>query len=237
MNKYIIREVPAEWSDLGYYFDGDTFTERAGDYSYNLFIVQDEGWNRFSGYNTDEYRRVRERAEAILDGFDDVRDGARDYDGRRITYKDIMQDNEIGYNPLTCHRLKAWSEHADAHDADDIAEFLSITTGGRWTCTSARGYSQGDYCDVIACAKRYSNPVIYGEIWLGAATEYSVIYIDDDGEETETVYGYIVADSEAWTAEDVKTLVCQQAGIDPAETTLEVIDREITSREYSYRTA
>ena len=237
MKKYIVREVPAEWSDFSYYFDGDCFNERSGDYNNTLFIVQNEGYNRLNGYNIDEYKNVQERAEAIIDGFEEVREGITDYDGKKVTFRAVMEENGIHYNPTTCRRLKVWSDDADSTDTADIADFLTITTGKYWKVTSAHGYSQGDYCEVISCAERYTNAKKFGEIWLGAATEYCIVTLDDNGEEADTVYGYIVADCEAWTEERTKALVCEWEGINPEEATLEVIDGQTTRTIYSYITA
>ena len=142
MIKHIIREVAPEAADFSSYFDGDTFTAESGDYCNTLFIIyRDRG--RMYGLNTDEYKNIQEQAEEIIDGFDAVRDGERDYDGRRYTYKRIMEETGITYTPHKCHALKAWSEDAD-HNDDDMAAYLSIITGKRWTTTSARGYCQDE---------------------------------------------------------------------------------------------
>ena len=237
MAKYIIREVPAEWSDFSFCFDCDCYSERSGDYSNTIFIVCNEGYGRIDGYNIDEYKRIQDQAESILEGFTDVRDGLTDYDGNRITYKRVMEDSGISYNPTLCHKLKKWSEEVNGRDTDDIAKFLTVTTGKYWKVTSAHGYSQGDYCEVITCAEVYTNAKKFGEIWLGAATEFCIVTLDDNGEEAETVYGYIVADCEAWTEERTKALICEWEGINPEDATLEVIDGQTTRTIYSYRTA
>lgn len=77
----------------------------------------------------------------------------------------------------------------------------------------------------------------YGEVWLGAATEFCVVDLDADGNETDSCYGYIVADCQAWSDADKKRLVCEWAGIEPEETALELIDGYKTVTQYSYRTA
>lgn len=228
--KYIIREVPAEWSDFNSYFDCDGFTEKGGDYCYNLFIIQNEGYGRMYGFNIKEYRRVIEKADAIIDGFNEVRDGVTNYNGDKVTFKDVMLENDIKYNSVMCHKLKEWSENAETNDTDDIAKFLTIITGKHWITSSAHGYSQGDYCEIVYCQEHYMNARIYGEIYLGAGTEYSVITLNDDGEELESVYGFIIADCQATSTERIKALVCEWACIDPNETTLEIIDG------YSYHT-
>ena len=238
MIKHIIREVAPEACDFSTYFDGDTFTEASGDYCNTLFIISNEGWGRLEGYNIDEYKRVRDQAEEIMEGFTDVNDGATDYDGRRITYKAIMEDAGIAYNAHKCHSLRQWHAQHDETDPEAIAEYLTITTGKRWTTSSARGYCQGDYVEMVYCPERYPEGVEEcGEIWLGAAKEFCVIDINDDGTEGDTVYGYIVADCKAWRDAEYKDIICKWEGLEPDETRLEMIDSTTTRTIYSYRTA
>ena len=237
--KNIIREVPGEQAELSFYFDGDTFKESAGDYGYTLFIVAHDR-RSLIGLNIDEYKRVKETAESILEGFSDVDDGATDYDGERITYKSVMQENDIPYTNHKCHKLREWAKTVNDYnaDAEAIAAYLTITTGKTWDTSSAYGYCQEDYCEIVYCTEYYPENVRkYGEIWLGAAKEFGVIDLDENGEETDSCSGYIVADCEAWGDEDYKRLVCEQAGIKPEETRLEMIDGYSVQTVYSYRTA
>ncbi len=132
--------------------------------------------------------------------------------------------------------LKEWAKHADTSDTETIAGFLTITTGKTWTVDSARGYCQGDYVKMVYCPEHYKDGVKhYGEIWLGAGTEFSIIFLNETGEEDYTVYGYIVADSQAWKEEDCKKLICEWAGIPEDETRLEMIDSYRTVTKYTYR--
>ena len=119
MSKYIIREIEPENADLGYYFEGDCFTDRAGDYCYNLFILQKD-YHKYYGFNDDEYKRISEKVESLIDGFDDVENGLTNYDGKRYTYKDILQENEISYNPSICHKFKQWKESAEYDDMETL---------------------------------------------------------------------------------------------------------------------
>lgn len=238
MIKHIIREVAPEACDFSYYFDGDTFTEASGDYCNTLFIISNEGWGRLEGYNIDEYKRVRCQAEEIMEGFTDVDDGVTDYDGRRVTYKAIMEDAGITYNAHKCHSLRQWHAQHDDTDPEAIAEYLTITTGKRWTTSSARGYCQGDYVEIVYCPECYPEGVeACGEIWLGAAKEFCIIDVNDDGTEGDTVYGYIVADCKAWRDAEYKAIICKWEGLEPEETRLEMIDSTTTRTIYSYRTA
>lgn len=234
--KYIIREIPPEQSDFSYYFDDDGLTEAGGDYCNNLFIVAQS--RRSSGFNEEEYQNIVEQAEAILDGFHDVNDKWTNGYNSFATYKEAMEYYGIPYTSRKCHLLKEWAKTADISDTDSIAEYLTITTGKEWATESAYGYSQGDYVKMVYCPEHYTDGVKhYGEIWLGAATEFSITFLNETGEEDETVYGYIVADSQAWKDEDYKRLVCEWAGIPEDESRLEMIDSYKTVTQYTYRTA
>lgn len=236
--KHLIREIEPECAELGFYFDGDTFKASAGDFCYTLFIVVNEGYGRLSGLNIDEYKEVTQRAGRILDGFNYVDNGGRNYDGSMATYKQAMEDENIRFNPTTCARLRKWSENANEDKPEDIAAFLTIITGHKWDVSSARGYCQGDYCELVYCTDIYTKQDIdiAGDIYLGCAKEFCVADYNDDGTEyDDAVYGYIVADCQAWTDEDYKRIVCEYAGIEPENTTLEMIDGCSTHTTYSYR--
>ena len=234
MKKYIIREIAPEACDFSYYFD-DGLTEKSGDYANNLFIVCNNGHSRISGFNIDEYKRIQEKAKNLLDGFSDVEDGLISYDGHRYTYKDIMQECNIPYSSAMCHRLKVWAENADIDDVESIAEFLSIIRNEKWSVKSVCGYCQGDYCEVLTCEDRYSNPRQYGEIYLGCGKEFCVIDLDDDGEEKDRCYGFIVADCEVREEEDYKRIVSEWACIPMEETTLEMIESSHIQTVYTYK--
>jgi len=231
---YIIREVPQEHVDFSYYFDNDWLTEAGGDYCYNLFIVNYTRHSR--GFNEEEYQNIVEQAEAILDGFHDVNDKWTNGYNSFETYKEVMEYCGIPYTSHNCHLLKEWAKTADSSDTETIAEFLTITTGKQWRTDSARGYSQGDYVEMVYCEDHYKDGVQhYGEIWLGAAKEFYTIELDENGEEVDTCGGYIVADCQAWKDEEYKKLVCEWAGIPEDETRLEMIDGYKTNTQYTYR--
>ena len=228
MKKHIIREVPTEQIDFSLYFEDDFLTD--------LFIISSDRWGRLDGFNVKEYERIKEQAQAIIEGFNDVDEGYTNYDGRRITYKQIMEDEGLTFNPTLCGKLRKWVNDGNDLDALDVANYLTITTGKCWTASSAHGYRQGDYVEIVYNSELYPNARKFGEVWLGAAKEFCVIDLDADGQEGDTVYGYIVADCEGWNEQTYKRLVCEQAGIEPEETTLEMIRGQHTYTKYDYET-
>lgn len=237
--KYIIRECPPEYSDFSFYFDGDCFKGSGEDYKYNLFIVMD-GKNG-STFNMEEYNRVCNLAEELQDCFEDIE--GRDYCYYN-TFKEIMNDyarahKELSYNPSKCHKLREVLRRFDRSDSKSVCEFLEIYTGIKWDVVSVYGYFQGDYAEVIYCEDAYTeqDAKAAGEIWLGAASEFCVIEMDENGEEIDSCFGFFVADSQARHDEDYKRLVSEWYGINEEEAQLEMIDDWKTYTKYEYRIA
>lgn len=224
MSKYIIREVEPECADLSYYFDDDGLTEAGGDYCYNLFILNHERFGRVSGFNTDEYENIQRQARDVIDDFAALR-GEGWYAPQFRSFKECMEYYGIAYTPTRCHALKEWTENADESEPEDIAAFLTIKTGKTWNLTGVHGYCQGDYVEIVYCPEHYKDGVEhYGEVWLGCAKEFGVIELEDDGAEGDSCWGYIVADCMASTDEDYKRIVCDEAGIDESDATMELFD-------------
>jgi hypothetical protein len=239
--KNIIRECANP--EFEFYFDCDCFNENAGNWNYTLFILTDDYYgysHHYNGLNIQEYKRIREKMEAILEGFEDVEDRGNyaDFSGFS-SYKEAMEWNGIEYNSIKCHRLKEWAKNADVDDLDDFSDFLTIITGEKWNCIRVTGYCQGDFADVVYCGKYYpdKSAQIAGELYIGCGKEFQVIDVNEDGEETDCICGYYVADCQAWNDEDIKAIVCNDACIDPDETQLELIDGYSTHTTYNYRFA
>lgn len=219
---HIIREIPPEQCEFSYYFDDDGIREAGGDFCYNLFVVSFDRWNRVEGFQADIYKDITKEIDEIGEYFQDVKDGYKEF---FRSYRAIMEYFHIDYSPRKCHALKEFFENMeDSMDPETVAAYLTITTGRPWNVDSARGYCQGDYVEIVYCSDFHKNPRAYGEIYLGAGKEFCVIDLDENGEESDTVYGYIVADCEAWTDEEYKRLVCEWAGIQEEETQLEMIE-------------
>lgn len=237
MIKNIIREVPAEYADFSYYFDYDGLTEKSGDFCNTLFILDFDRCGRIDGFNADTFNDIVSQAIELEEVIKDIEiDGY--YSSFYRSVKEAMLDFGFTYNPTACHKLKEWVKRDDFDSVDGIAEYLTIKTGRKWSTSNARGYCQGDYVDILYCVDAYKDGVEqYGEIYLGAATEFCVVDLGADGNEIDSCYGYIVAKCQAWEDEERKRLVCEWAGIEPEETALELIDGCKTYTKYSYRSA
>lgn len=251
MKKYIIKEVPAEQADFSIYFDDDGLTSAGGDYCYNLFIIAQS--RNSSGFNEKEYQNIQAEIEELLEGYTDIVNKS-DY-AQYSSIGTMLLDHGLINNINNTKHIKAYTQFfADccekphspygnypdnftAHNTEKTAEYLTLKTGKEWATGSATGYSQGDYVEMVYCKEHYTEGVKhYGEIWLGAGKEFSITFLNEEGEEDYTVYGYIVADSQAWQDEEYKRLVCKWEGIDEAETELQMIDGQNTVVNYNYRT-
>lgn len=234
--KNIIRELPCDGNDFSTYFDDDYVRGEINENA-TLYIIYNEGYGRLYGFNIDEYKELVKTADELIQDFDYVREDGID------SYKRVMELYGIKYNPRRCHELKEWSLRANTNRIADIAEYLMIITGEKWSIKSARGYSQSDYVEILYCEAFYDaeDAEKYGEVYLGAAKEFCVIDLDENGEESWSCCGYIIADCEikSWDKRDetYKRLVCEWAGIDEQTTQLEMIDGYHTYTTASYRIA
>lgn len=167
MRKIVAKEVNPADVDFRYYFDDDGLKSISGE-NYAVYIVPADR-RRYNGFNLDEYEEIEQQAQAVID------------------------DYKNGY-PVE-EALEEWAKYADAGDTNSIAEFLTITTGKKWEVKSFTGYSQGDYCEVVYCASRYTPEHIteIGKFWLGCGTEFCI-----DG-----CYGYYVPDDIRWQEGEV----------------------------------
>lgn len=250
MIKHIIREVTPEQCDFGSYFDNDGLTEVGGDYCYNIFIIPQS--RNCGGFNTEEYNEVKKELEDLLDEFVDINNksnyahypsvGSMLLDYRLID--NIHNTNKIKkYIDLffeCCDKPRSpyanYNDNFEAFTEEMIAKYLTLKTDKEWDTDEAVGYCQGDVVKLIYCSEPlHSGVKYYGEIWLGAAKEFAVITVDEDGEEIDSCYGYIVADCQACSDEEYKKLVCEWADIDESETRLEMIEGSKTYIKYSYR--
>jgi len=220
MKKIIAKEVNPRYVDFSYYFDDDSL-KGVGDENSIVYIVSGDK-RRYGGFNMDEYKEIEEKAEAIIDGFHDVGNKWRNNYG---SYREAMEYNGIPYTSRKCHLLKEWAKYANPYDTNDIADFLTITTGEEWDVKAFRGYSQGDYCEVVYCKAHYSEERIteIGKFWLGCGTEFC---IDD-------CYGYYVPDTIRWEeGERLRQYLADSYGCKPEELEIYLYDGEHVVTDY-----
>ena len=188
MKKIIAKEVNPAHVDFSFYFNDDGLKSISGNNCAVYIVPADR--RRYHGFNMVEYQEIEEKAEAIIDGFHDVNSKWTNGYDSYANYKEVLEYNNVPYSPRKCHLLRKWAEYADPYNPNDIAEFLTITTGEEWTVKAFIGYSQGDYCEVVYCVNRYTPEHIneIGKFWLGCGTEFCI----------NGCYGYYVIDELRW---------------------------------------
>ena len=230
MIKHIIREVSPERTDWRDYFDGDCFNEHSGDYNNTIFPLFLDRYSMWCCVNEKEWKRI---TQEMSDVFYEVNNGIG-YGYKNV--KEIMRDYKLPYNPRNAHILK---DIADGNEEDSriLATYLTIKTGKKWDVASGRGYCQGDYVELVYCTENYTEKTveILCDAVLGCGKEFCVVDLDENGEETDTCWGFYVTDAEAWEDEEYKAIVCSWDGLDESETQLEMIDGEHHITTYSYR--
>lgn len=218
MKKIIAKEVNPRYVDFSFYFDDDGLKSIGGE-NCAVYIVSGDGR---SGFNMEEYREIEETAESIIDGFHDV---SNKWTNSYGSYREAMEYNGIPYTSRRCHLLKEWAKYANPHDTNDIADFLTITTGEEWNVKAFRGYSQGDYCEVVYCKAHHSEERIteIGKFWLGCGTEFC---IDD-------CCGYYVPDTIRWQeGETLRKYLADLYGCEPEELEIYLYDGEHVVTDY-----
>jgi len=219
MKKIIAKEVPPSNVDFRYYFDDEGLKSVSGK-NCAVFVVPADR-RRYSGFNMEEYEEIERTADSLIETFEEVSPKNEYYP----TYKEAMLSHNIDYTSRKCHLLKKWAEYANPYDTSDIAEFLTITTGEEWNVRAFRGYSQGDYCEVVYCKAHHSEERIteIGKFWLGCGTEFC---IDD-------CYGYYVPDTIRWPeGETLRKYLADCYGCKPEELEIYLYDGEHIVTDY-----
>jgi len=197
MKKIIAKEVNPAYVDFSFYFYDDSLKSVSGENCAVYIIPGDR--RRYGGFNLDEYREIELHAQAVIN------------------------DYENGY-PVE-ETLKEWAEYADPHNTNDIAEFLTITTGEEWAVKSFTGYYQGDYCEVVYCINHHTPERIneIGKLWLGCGTEFCI-----DG-----CHGYYVIDEIRWEeGEKLRQYLADSYGCEPEELEIYLYDGEHIVTDY-----
>ena len=144
-------------------------------------------------------------------------------------YKEVLRYYGIKYSPVMVHKLKVFAESYDDRSFDDIAAFLTITTGKEWDTYAVTGYSQGDYATGIYCTEFYTSESL--ELYVGAAagtvSEFCRI------EENDTCYGFFVPDSVKWNTDELRTYLSKQWGDNEENITLELFDGYTQTAKYT----
>ena len=218
MTKVIFRQVEAY--DIDFLYDDDGIREVSGKNN-TLYVITG---NNYPVCNKSEYEALSSEAENVANDFYDLANGNFSY---FANYKEICKYYGIKYSPATVSKLKKYADKYRG-DFDDLAAYLTITTGEAWETYTASGYSQGDYATGIYCAGHYTEEAL--ELYVGAAagTVSEFCRIEDN----DSCYGYYVPDSVTWHDNELREYLANMCGDDPNNIEIEIFDGYTTTARY-----
>lgn len=213
-NKVIFRE--SEYSEFDCLYDDDFIRGKGGD-GYEDAILYVIAGSDYPVTNKNEYQALCSRVDNIATDFNDLMNGNGYY---FRTFKEICNYYGIKYSPVMVHKLKKFAESYDDRSYEDIAEYLTITTGEEWETYTVTGYSQGDYATGIYCTKYYNDDAL--ELYVGAAAGTVSEFCRIEGD--ETCYGFFVPNEIKWNTDKLRTYLANCWGDNPEKISVEVFN-------------
>lgn len=216
MKKIIFREVEPECFEADCLYDNDFIRGKGGDGYENgiLYIVTGDD---YAVTNKQEWEALCNLVDNIVSDFNALMENDHYY---FRNYKEVLRYYGIKYSPVIVHKLKKFVESYDDRSYEDIAAYLTITTGKQWETYTVTGYSQGDYATGIYCTKYYNDDAL--ELYVGAAagtvSEFCRI------EENDTCYGFFVPDSIKWNEDKLREYLAGMEGDKPENITIELFN-------------
>lgn len=235
MRKYIMQELDPELANFSAYFDDDGMTSANGEY-YAVYINDGHAYSS-GGFNMDEFRHFYDEFSDIIEAVGDMEISLGEYESVNEIFESY--DVKIPTDKYSALEELVYTciEHNFIITNEDIADYLTIKTGKKWSVEGFTGYSQGNYCEVIYCEDSYSSESIneIGHMWLGCGSEFRCIDCDENGSPTdEEYYGYFVLDTIVWT-EDIRLVeyLADQIGCEPNELEVQLFDGYIKTPKYT----
>jgi hypothetical protein len=225
MEKIIFREVTPEAVETDILFDDDFIRGKGGDGYENgiLYIVTGDD---YAVTNKKEWEALCSLVDNLVSDFNALM-GNDHYYFRN--YKEVLQYYGIKYSPVMVHKLKKFAESYDDRSIEDIAEYLTITTGEKWETYTVTGYCQGDYATGIYCTKYYDPDSL--ELYVGAAAGTVSEFCRIEG--GDECYGFFVPDSVKWNTDELRTYLSKQWGDNEENITLELFDGYTQTAKYT----
>ena len=209
-NKIIFREL--DYTDTSILYDNDGIKEISGR-NYILYIIAGRD---YCPVNEAEYKDMTAAAEELANDITDFMNGYSTY---YRNYKHILEDHGIKYSPAAVKRIKAWSLKFN-YQAEDYAEYLTITTGEKWNTYTETGYSQGDYATGIYCEGLHTNEAL--ELYVGAAAGTVSEFVKIDGE--DQICGFFVPDRIKWNEAELRNYLAEFEGDNAEDIQIDLFD-------------
>lgn len=195
MRKYIMRQIPPEYTDFALYFDDDGLKSVSGEC--NAVYIND-GRNYSGGYNSEEYVSYYKQLSGLVEDY---------YEKIYDTFEELFEDCAPDISKDKYYTLLGLIEYCYRCGINNyrIAQFLELKTDKSWDVESFCGYSQGDYCEVVYCSDVYSTEEIkeIGKMYLGCGSEFECIDCDENGNPTDEICGgYFAIDDIVWMEDE-----------------------------------
>ena len=213
-NKVIFRE--SEYSEFDCLYDDDFIKGKCGD-GYEDAILYVIAGNDYAVTNKQEWERLCNFVDNVATDFYDLLHNNGYY---FRTFKEICNYYGIRYSPAMVHKLKKFAESYDDRSFDDIAAFLTITTGKEWDTYTVTGYSQGDYATGIYCTEFYTSESL--ELYVGAAAGTVTEFCRIDG--NDKCWGYYVTDDIKWNEDKLREYLASMEGDKPENIQIELFN-------------
>lgn len=210
MKKIIFKETVNP--DFDFLYEDDGLKEISGKNN-TLYVIAAGG---YCPVNAKEYEKICSIAEDIANEFTDLMNGDNYY---FKSFKEILNYYGVRYTPAIVNKLKVYAAHYTG-DYEDIAEYLTITTGEKWNTYGVTGYCQGDYAIGIYCEGHYTLAAL--DLYVGAAAGTVSEFMRIEGE--DTCYGFFVPDTVKWNTEDLRRYLCDIWGDKPEEVSIELFE-------------
>jgi len=234
MRKYIMQELDPELTDFSAYFDDDGMKSEGGECC--AVYINDGRVYSSGGFNMDEFRHFYDELSDIIEAVGDMELGFDEYESVNKIFESYAVEIPTDKYSALEELVYTCIEYNFNITNEEVADYLTIKTGKKWSVEGFTGYSQGDYCEVVYCEDRYSSESIneIGHMWLGCGSEFRRIDCDENGNPTdEDCYGYFAPDYIVWTKDHrlVKYLA-DQIGCEPNELEVQLFDGYIKTPKY-----
>jgi len=210
MKKVIYREL--EYTDVDILYDNDGIKEISGKNN-ALYII---AGREYCPVNDSEYHNIKNTAENLAYDICDFMEGNNTY---FKNYKEILKYYGVKFSPAAVKKFKIWADKFTG-ELEDIADYLTLTTGEKWNTYTETGYSQGDYATGIYCENHYTDESLALYVGAAAGTITEFCRVEDE----ETVCGYFVPDEIKWNTEKLRAYLSDIYGDKPEEISIELFD-------------
>ena len=229
---YLLQQDYENYIDTSIYYDFD-------DAAANGIIIL--GGRNFISYKSQEYERIEKYFDELVNEFEHITagDGYAVYNSLSVAVAEYFPKANGGrYSTREIHEIKNIINQYNGYAESIAAPLLSIITGKEYTARGLRGYSQGDYVDIIYPAGELNNDDIkYIEaIFFGTGSEYKIIESKspltlDEIQQTEDYYFDYFHE---WSADEIKNKIATREELPRENIKIFEISRRYRVTHYEY---